>query len=82
MRVATIKITSIAVVPDSDLPVWSVMADVLRTHAGTPPDPQVEFLVHSPSRAFRTSEPLGKTFTISWPDEAGSPYSGPFTLIH
>lgn len=80
MRTVTIKIRSITAASDGDLSLWLVSAEVLHVHAGRLSEPRVEFLVHSPSRTFRTAEPLGKVVTVTWPDDASSPYAGPISL--
>lgn len=57
---------------------WLVRLHVEEVIAGELPEDQRELsiLVHSPSRDFRDSEPVGQTFRITFKGPLTDPYAG------
>lgn len=57
---------------------WLVRLRVDQVVEGELADEQRELavLVHSPSREFRTSDPIGQQFHISFGDPLSNPYAG------
>ena len=78
------RVLDAAVFPSASDPLrrWLVRLAVEEVIDGELPDGRRELsiLVHSPSREFRDSEPVGQTFVITFRDPLTDPYAGAFEV--